>query len=222
MMIPLSALAFDTKLDPHDTLLKQWFWSKSFTQAYDAAANTRLVSDYKELSITIKGDDAFSPETIDAGLLLAATRKSSKAVWAAFLCALCASSRGGFFVEERVTDSEEDTILEIPWLEPVLVLPKDPQAGRDPSAWHLRVLNLLLAPASVASRVHREGLFKVATDHAANHGKTITNAFLESSFLPPLDELERALSRPEWLLQYRIGLLSRFLAAETQVNLLNA
>jgi hypothetical protein len=86
MLISLSSLAID--IDPNS--YQSVFWSRSFSLAYDVAANTRIVTDYTRLVSAIENSAIIEAPPASATALLTATRRTQRPLCAAFLCALSA------------------------------------------------------------------------------------------------------------------------------------
>ncbi|WP_082711477.1 GmrSD restriction endonuclease domain-containing protein [Methylobacterium indicum] len=85
LLPPMIALDIENTNNNTVELITEWFWHAGFSEAYDAAANTRLASHYKAAiessSIPLKIDQ---PRTI---LPIVATKKSQKALWNTIVCA---------------------------------------------------------------------------------------------------------------------------------------
>jgi hypothetical protein len=86
-MLPSFIAAAQDRLLAHSTaLLERWFWFSGFSNQYNAAANTRLVSHFRDLR------DGKLPRQWSHGIdvnLLSANRQGERAVWASVVCFLC-------------------------------------------------------------------------------------------------------------------------------------
>jgi hypothetical protein len=204
MLVGLSAL-FMAQRRPSDDDLQRWFWRRSFTLHFDAAANTRIVSDYNALIGNPPGeteDPALSEST-----LLRATRRSHRAFWGAFMCALSHHEAreilGGHFEQggrgehaARSTSVFERTVP-VPYGEPPL---------------HLRVLGMVQASRTSASLIRKHGLVgAIAAAVEKQSGRSGIDAALESQFLPSSAALMDDHFNASKLLSYRADRLAAHL-----------
>lgn len=216
MLIPAAALAMEFQLDNHEELIKRWFWSKSFSQSYDAAANTRIASDYQELEKQIRsGASNLTFPDASKTALLGATRKGQKALWSAFICALSASDPDGLFVEGRGIDSDAREQLT-----PVSIFPKIQIATEEPQP-HLRVLGQVLVNKLVANKIRRSGFQAAVEDTLQTNSKAAVDNFLSRQFLPPSEFI--LANSMSWLdvLLYRLEKLEKFLFVEGKISIVD-
>lgn len=208
MLIPLAGLIAEFDLSPHQSVLKRWFWTSVFGQAFDAAANTRLVSDYKMLRAFITQGAAVNWCTVDGGDLFLATRRTHRAIWWSFLCALAKTGP---------SDLTFGTIEAPNAREPYSLFPRSSSAGEE-TAPHMLVLGFVLLPrrARVQPKIGAlEFLRKVIRDRSANE----VDPILRGQFLPGKDILMDPNLSPEQLLAVRRDLLGQFLSAESGANI---
>jgi hypothetical protein len=79
-LVALGALAVDFDLEEHVHVLTEWFWSSAFGTRYDAAANTRVVSDYGRLREAIRTSTAWRPLPVSERVVIEASRRSERAI----------------------------------------------------------------------------------------------------------------------------------------------
>ncbi len=204
MIVPVAALAADFPLLDHRDTLLRWFWSRALAQAFDVAANTRIVSEYQDLESVLGGSRALDVPQVDFARLAIASRKTHRAVWAAFRCALTLQSPNGLFAEPEGDHSEA--------LQLVSVLPRvaDIEEGEGPSP-HLRVFGLVTATPKIARAIQSRGLLAVAEEVARELGEEHVENELSLQLLPPLRELSEAMRIWERLLDRRVHRFESFI-----------
>ena len=204
------AIAAETQLDSRMAGLRRFFWNKSFGQAYDAAANTRIVADYNTYLLRGRGN-GISYTPFDLENLYYASRQTSRALWAAFLCLLEDSGTGGLFAEfeERTSPTERRVTSVVP-------------RGMSPElpglpAPHLRILGLIHGSNRTIRAINRNGLVAHALRMADEFGEAEVDGALEKHLLPPLGKLE-SLER-DWkdLFDARLSLVEMALRAREVV-----
>ena len=97
MLVTLIGLAVDEALEPHTELLEQWFWSRAFALRFEAAANTRTVSEYLALRDGLRSGE-ISVEPIRKDVLRRATKRRFAAVFRATQCLLATRAPSDPFV----------------------------------------------------------------------------------------------------------------------------
>lgn len=215
MLVALSALAAeDDFLVRNSQLVCSWFWSRGFGQAFDAAANTRIVADYGRLVAASREQflDLISTYPVKEEALLGATRRGQRAIWTMFMCALA---------KNRALDPV--TMVRVDEDVPGLVnLSKRPIEGRmivsllerdyhESEDLHLRVLGLVQLSRS-SSKVLRSTGLSGLLDMALNlNDESDVDRALTSQFLPPSSELLAGMSGLD-LLDVRLRLLKNFLS----------
>ena len=192
MLVALSALATDELLAKNASLVNSWFWSRGFGQAFDSAANTRIVADYDRLvSASRKGQNILPPVVpIKASALLEATRRGQRAIWAMFMCALAANgaldpvtlhpvygdlSDGGFPGDEPIAGKMITSLF-----------------GRQYSAdegLHQRVLGLIQLSRSSSNILIKTGLTGLLDMALMQNGVDAVDRALASQFLPSSAQL---------------------------------
>ena len=112
MLPPLIALAHEGRLTSNSSDVERWFWDASFSGAYDAAANTRLVAHYKDLLAgNLKGNDERKIVSLNT-----VTRKSDRALWTAFNCLLVSMverSKGAPLAPELVSELDVSSLYSV-------------------------------------------------------------------------------------------------------------
>lgn len=187
MIILFAAVATEQDLYKHRALLQQFFWSKSFAQAYDVAANTKVVSDYEALLDHLKELQALPLPAIDPTELYFAARRSHKAIWAAFVCALAVADPDGLFVG---LVGEEEPRQGRRTKREVSVLPRGLEPDiRDAAPPHLRVLSLVRTSRSIAPALGRTDIRTVLGNLLENHDREVIDRALGRQFLPNSQEV---------------------------------
>jgi hypothetical protein len=207
MLLPLAALAMEFDLSDHSQEIKRWFWSQAFGQAYDVAANTRVVRDYKALKKSFVDPDVlkFSFEKIEPETIFESTRKTDKAIWSGFLCALLASSPTG------IGDAPPNTIDNLDFqFVPVSIFTKSAERAFENSP-HLRVLSLILASKTHVQIIKKKGFLPFLEE------ETISDTALVKQFFPPRDELNNL--TPEDIMEFRLNKLLQFLHEQAPIEI---
>jgi hypothetical protein len=215
MILPLAALAFDYNLEDHVKTLRQWFWSRTFALAYDAAANTRIVADYNMLRGVIAEGQQLDVTPASGATLYEATRRRQGPAWRGFMCVLAdRDARDVTGPSLNLRETADRLQLLGNQILPVAVFPPGITVGRGSEPVHLRVLNLVLASREVARDIRRYTLASIAETAAEEHGKQAVSRALRSQLLASLDELQ-PLER-DWraFLAVRLEALGTFLKAE--------
>ena len=215
MILPLAGLAFEYDLDNHESLLRKWFWSRSFSLAFDAAANTRVVSEYSMLRDAIETGDDIPVPAASAETLLGASKRRQGAIWRAFLCALATRASRDISgldlgLETAVLSLETVGSQVLPAT--VFARGINVPPGTEPA--HLRVLGLVLAHRSTARRVQTDYLDSIVSDATGELGGDLIDEALEAQFLPKHDQLEGIEDEWESFLQNRLDRLGDFLLSE--------
>jgi Protein of unknown function DUF262 len=203
-LVILAALAVDVGLDRHKDALRTWFFSRAFSLRFDAAANTRAVSEYEALSEALSSDLTLSVEPVNKDILLGATRRKQGALWKVFICLLAA---------HRARDPLGGELDLDPWNEavvPVSVAPK-PEDDDTPEAErpHLRVLTHVLATRETAGKIRRLGI-----DQVLSEGEL--DGFPESQFFPPLPHTSGLGINWQRFMQLRLERLEPYLVDQFQ------
>jgi hypothetical protein len=220
MLVALSALAAeDDFLVRNAQLVRSWFWSRGFGQAFDAAANTRIVADYGRLVTAARERlvDIASTYPVREDALLGATRRGQRAVWAMFMCALAKNQAVDPATMVRVDD-------DVPG---VVNLSKRPREGRmivsllerdyhELDDLHLRVLGLVQLSRSSSKILRSTGLTGLLDMALRSHDEDKVDQALASQFLPPSRELLAGMSGLD-LLDERLRRLMVFLSGQDVV-----
>lgn len=199
------ALGIDHDFHDQPDAWARLFWSKAFAQSYDAAANTRLVADYRAIRAAHSIDMITFPE-VDLDRLYYAARRSHKSIWAGFVCLLQARDPDGLF-GSLVEQGEDGRSLRV-----VSILERD----REPelpelAAPHLRVLSLVQVPPRLGKRLEKYGIAVVAQEMAAIHGAEPVEEALAAHLLPPLEDLPRLERDWQELFRHRVRLAGQAL-----------
>jgi hypothetical protein len=219
MLVALSALATDNVLQENAPLVNSWFWSRGFGQAFDAAANTRILADYDRLIAASQSAQVSlrSALPVRASTLLEATRRGQRAIWAMFMCALVTNGAvdpvtlqpvygdlsGGGFPRESPTAGKMITSL------------FDRQyVGSE--ELHLRVLGLVQLSRSSSSILKSTGLTGLLDIALQQNGEDAVDRALSSQFLPSSAQLMSSGLGLE-LLDERLERLKSFLRARGTV-----
>jgi len=205
MILLLSAVALDRDLETDPELLQRWFFSRSYSLAYDVASNTRVVSDLQEVERALEGEAPLSIPSASRSVLMEATRRGQTAVWRAFLCTLvhhgARDLTGDSLGHDADTASSRDIFPQAVVPKGVLYEPNEPPP-------HLRALSLVLASRDTARRIRTEGLWSFF-DTVAEMA-SVREGF-KSQFLPLPEEFPRANEDWRGLLAYRLDHLTSFL-----------
>jgi hypothetical protein len=207
MVVPLAALAANFDLNSRTVELKRWFWTSVFGQAFDAAANTRLVSDYKMLHAVFSNGTVPIFCEIDRENLVTATRRTHRAIWWGFLCAL---AQGG------PSDLTFGTADEAASREPYSLFPKASAANEEDIAPHTAVLSFVCLPRS-ARVAPKTGALEFLRNTIRDRPSEEVDAPLARQFLPSKTILMNPLLTGQ-LLEARRGLLMEFLNNESGAN----
>lgn len=215
MILPLAAIALEHDLDDHAELLRKWFWSRSFALAFDAAANTRLVSDYLDLLNAMEGNEELPVAPASADTLLTGSKRRQGALWRAFLCVLGARSALDVTGADLGFDEAKENLQTVGSQVVIAsVLPRGTNVPPGTEPAHLRVLGLIAATRATARRVQGEYLDTIVAASEPHVGAAAIADALDSQLLPSRDELEGAEDRWDEFLQMRLARLSRFLEDE--------
>ncbi|GHD46175.1 hypothetical protein GCM10017083_15020 [Thalassobaculum fulvum] len=155
LLPPFIALQTDGRLDADPDLFSEWFWYASFAGAYDAAANTRLVSHFK----SIRAGDRSGYRSGETRVLVpaTATKKSQKALWNAVVCAAVSDIENRMGSELSAVISDEMEVANLFALDEVEeVFHRNPQQYR-PEVEFRGALNIFLVPRRTASVIKRTG-----------------------------------------------------------------
>jgi hypothetical protein len=215
MLLPLAALAADEDLEKHRRLLRKWFFSRAFSLAFDAAANTRLVADYRLMRDAARREGDIEARPASAETLLGASRRRQGAIWRGFMCALAVLNARDLIkgdlglrtaARRREVAGEQFT--------PISLLARRPWSREDAEPPHLRVLGVALAARSTAGAIRRQGFAQVAALSADMGDPDAVEATLRSQLLPPLEVLET--SQEDWgrFLEERLARLAKFLRSQ--------
>jgi len=201
-LVILGALAIDFKLADHHDTLRTWFFTRSFALRFDAAANTRAVSEYDSLKETLSGKPGLFIEPADRATLLGATRRKQAALWKAFMCALAVQGPVDPLGEEMDLSPADGAVVV------VSVAPR-PESDAVPEAerLHLRVLTQILATRKTAAHIRRQGIEAVLSNGASL-------GFRDSQFFPALEVQPSLGINWQQFIESRLLLLEDFLDAE--------
>jgi hypothetical protein len=214
MLVALAALGQEENLlTQHLKLIESWFWSRGFGQAFDAAANTRIVADYDRLvEATRQGwTEISSVSPVGEASLLEATRRGQRAIWAMFMCAL---ARNGSLDPVTMRSPYETSSIGSPVGDArsggsrvVSLLNRDIISGEP---LHLRVLSQIQLSRSSANILRGRGLTGLLDIAIQEHGEQAVDRALATQFLPPSEQLMADESGPALLDERLLG-LTRFL-----------
>lgn len=215
MIIPLVALYMESGLNVRREVLQQWFWFSAFGQVYDAAANTRLVSDYKRLKEIFESGGEIEPTVPPSWTSIwSATRKSDKSLWAAFINALTLSINQ-LQLEERVELGVSNRIGENE-LKFVSIYQSGGEsvALADNAPLHQRILGVVGVPASLVRSLPKSD-YPSARNFLLEHG---LERLIEKQFLPLDDDSDYR----DWkaLFAHRIERLEEFLTGQIEKTFL--
>jgi hypothetical protein len=201
-LVILGALAVDYSLEDHRDILRTWFFTRAFSLRFDAAANTRAVSEYTGLREALLGQPKLFVEPANRDILLGATRRKQAALWKVFMCALAVRSPRDPLGEPLELGPGDRGVV------PVSVAPRleddeTPEAER----LHLRVLTQILATRKTAALIRRVGIGEVL---AQANG----SGFQQSQFFPPLPILPNLGINWQEFMEERLKLLELFLESD--------
>jgi hypothetical protein len=210
LLLLFSALAADYQLNDHAELVKRVFWSKSFAQSYDVAANTRLVSDYADLKRCFETGSDLALPAVDREQLYRSSRRTHRAIWAAFTSLLEVRQPQGFLSDLLgASDASEPggakTFLS---LFPRGLEPEVPEIAPP----HLRMLSQIHGPRAAAKEIDKYGLADVLDRLAEDHGAQAVQGELAAHLLPPLEMINE--HHNDW----RAFFLARLDVVETAVE----
>ena len=77
MLVPLIRLALDVSLADHFTVLRKWFFSRTFSLEFEVAANTRLVRDYGVLNDAVSSGTIVTDAASGRAIMTATRRRTS-------------------------------------------------------------------------------------------------------------------------------------------------
>jgi Protein of unknown function DUF262 len=218
MLLPLATIALDEDLADHSELLRKWFWSRSFSLAYDAAANTRVVADHKLLANAIEHGRTIRSPAASAAVLFEATRRRQAPIWRAFLCALAFRDARDMTGQQLGLGRARRQREGLPADAVVTPIYERGLGGEDGDPVHLRVLNLIIVSRSTARLVQRHGLAG-AIDQTGDDGAARIEVALTSQFLPSRAELEELERDWQAFLDARLEQLGAFLREEARQSL---
>lgn len=195
-------------LDACRDRLVQWALSRSFALRYDAAVNTRVVEDFRELIDAIRQKGSW-PE-VPAGArsqLLVSTKQRFGALFRAFACVLTLND-----AQDLLGRPLRIALVPVPEVqsaeagEPAIFVPLLP---RDEQGRQLRSLNMVLAHPDSAREIHGRVRFDA---HSALpvliEDVSLRQDVINSQLLP---ELRRPLRAADDLLDSRLSKLSEWL-----------
>lgn len=198
MIVLFAAVAVDYPhaLEEHKDYLQRFFWSKCFAQGYDVAANTRIVADYSAIVSYLEGrrEEASLP-TVDPSELFYAARRTNRAVWAAFVCALTVADPSGLFADLTNGDGQR--------LDPAAarLTPLVPNGlksdTRDSAPPHLRVLAMARTSRGVATQLRRKDLRLMLTQLLSEQNQIDVDRSLKAHFLPTSSDILQT-SEDDW------------------------
>ncbi|WP_082543231.1 GmrSD restriction endonuclease domain-containing protein [Sphingomonas sp. Leaf339] len=149
LLPPFIALAARGKLNTNPDLFKNWFWQAGFSGAYEAAANTRMISHFKAVqngatrAIEIEGE----LRIIDFS---AVSRKSRRALWATINCAYIMEMEdvvGASLPDDAVYDFEPSTLYSLQEIEEA----QQPVFLDGPESEFRGALNTIIVPRRLAN-----------------------------------------------------------------------
>jgi hypothetical protein len=214
LLLPVAALFVDQQARDVQ-VLEPWYWNRTFTLGYDAAANTRTVADYRGLRATVSGDySELTFRTVSRSVLLESTRRGQTAVWRGMLNALRINGAvdladGHLWVEPQEAN-ESLEFVNSSAVSAVSLIPKTAERGYRETPPHLRALGMILVNRETAATLRRAGVDGLLEHLREQLSATEIDARLDSQFLPPLAE-SALLSDWRVLLDYRLARLADFL-----------
>lgn len=218
MVLPLAALAVDNKLEERKSLLSTWFWNRTFSLAFDAAANTRIVSDYSELQKALDNGEQFTIYPGSRSVLREATRRRERALWSGMLCAL-AKNRAVDLLNDESEHSSSRTRSSREPMVPVSLFASRAWIGSegDPP-WHLRLVGFILATKTTSRIVRRGELVSRLEALKERHGEAAVNRRLETQFLPPYETFVFGLQEPSVIVDWRLDQIVDFIEREGRMK----
>lgn len=221
LLIALAALGQSRHLQDHEGLLEDWFWSRAFGQVFEAAANTRVVTEFKELLRATERNTPMPQVVVSEERLWSGTRRSARALWGAHLSLL--STRGGLDVfgegASILVDTDDEPLLaaRLASRQSVSLLHGERDAADESEGLHLRVLGLVLASRETAQRIRRLG-WSIALEQALQaRGRRLVDEALKEQLLPPAEEMLEL--SPTGVLQRRLELLRDVLESNQSILL---
>jgi hypothetical protein len=185
MILPLAGLAYSHDLGHCTDLIRKWFFSRSFSLAFDAAANTRLVADFQLLESALRGESELGVQPASATVLLEATRRRQAPIWRAFLCLLARRDARDLTGETLGLADAAETGRPITGdVVPVPVFATGLRPDPEAEPLHLRVLNLVLASRKSARDVRKYELASLIEESVEASGRRAVDAALKSQLLP--------------------------------------
>ncbi|MBY5928218.1 DUF262 domain-containing protein [Halomonas sp. DP8Y7-3] len=207
MIVPLAALAMDHNLYTYKSTITRWFWACSLGQAFDVAANTRLVSWYKELKLHLTGahtgTDTIDWPKISIDVLKEANKKSGKAVWCGIICSLALSVRKSHTSLKDAFGENLDGSLDV---EAVPFLDGTSPVSVQTPPLHLRGINMVLLPRDEARTLKRGKREDILLS---------SKKVIEVQFIHDLNEQPRTAEETDSFLESRIRKIEMFLREET-------
>lgn len=205
MILPLAALQLGGRFDENVSI--RWFWHRAFATFFDAAANTRLVSDFYNLLERDLRALGLEPVALAPVRLEDATRKRQASIWAAFLCSLkvrgaedLASGEGFLYPADLVRHRAEKgsgrpTV--------VSVFPRPTDDTTEAAPLHLRVLGMVLAHPETARLIRRLGFAEMCRRAVETHGIERVQELLARQLLPAFEQLDLIEEAPADFLRVR-------------------
>ena len=197
MYVLFAALAIDGALAPYARELMRWFFSRTFSLRFDAAANTRVVEDYELLTKVREGQPLPIPPA-DRNAILTASRRRNRAIGRGFLCVLGTlgpRDLSGVPLRDLLVDRSREVVVTS------LVTRRAAEREElDPNLALHQLVALRDTAKSLAQSTGEETLFEPWT---------VSPESL-SQLLPP-EPLQQILVDPRRLLDKRLQLLAEFL-----------
>lgn len=215
MLIPLAAIAYEYRLDEHQDVLRKWFMSRAFGLAFDAAANTRLVSEYLALLEVLGGQRELHVPPASYSALYEASRRRQGPIWRAFLCLLVqrdAHDLDGTSLGLRISAESLEPIEGDILVSPLLPVGIDTGLQSEPA--HRRVLNLVLTGRNVARALRDQSASQIGETAADEHGREAVEDALASQLLPDLGTLSEIEEDWQTLFDWRLRALTELLLAD--------
>jgi hypothetical protein len=202
-VITLAAIALEFDLQDHRDVLRMWFLSRSFGLAYDTAANTVTVEQYRHLRAVLRREVELRRVIIGSAILRDATRKRRGALWRVFLAALTMAG-----ARDPISGAE----IEDP--RPASLLPRERQPRPGTESAHLLILGMVLAEREHVRTIEATGLEGMLTQVRALPVLTASRV-LKSQFLERVETVSDPLPRGlEQFLEARLLALDRWLIAQ--------
>jgi Protein of unknown function DUF262 len=204
----LAALESDEDLATDADRFRRWFFTSAFNLAFDVAANTRTVEEFRRLRDR-RSDTTVLPA--EREVLFEATRQRHSAAFRGLLCAFATRQPVDIVSGETLIESTvDDSVLSPTAVVGSVLRPED----ADDERVHLRALAALLTTRATAAALRHRSFELVLAEAVDNRGVEAVDDALRRQFLPGCEYLLEG--KVDWrgFMTARLDILAAYLREE--------